>query len=372
MTNALRPIKGNLPHNVLLENLSQHYQNEFLSESDFRSLQGEDQQVALAEYALSEFVNTTAVVDALFHGKGSMEDQFGKVEKTIANNALFRELDRSGGDITKVKDFRNLVNLLQYALECNSRSAYKSDGTRSFDDAATLIMSTLRSFEMAKTRFQTMMSKESTRMNSKKLVASFYRMASFFTLVTGDLLYSNSLKANFDYNAKIPTATNVYFEYDSGVIDEMLVFVQTLNSSFNNGKIFTALGDTLQEALTNGVERIALNEGVMDTAFALISHFKTMDLLLLWPLYITRAITYWVGFIFVSVHNLQLDVDESLRLRSSVMTKKDYDSYHTNAQIRGEKAKQAFTKANIAIESNAVEDKKALQKLQGNNASVLI
>ena len=358
---------------VLTENLCNNYTNEYLLKEDFRKLQGEDYKLAMMEYALSEYVNTSKIIDVLFDGKDGKDSVFADVEVSLKGNAYFNDIGRSAGDITRTKHHKDVISLLQYSEHANQSSSYKSDGTVAFEQANYDIMKCISHFVKNAGRFKTIIAKEATNMNSKRIGTAFYKMAVFLVQTTADILYSNSLKAEFDYNVKVPVANNVYFEYTNGVVDEMLTFIRYLNGAFLNGKIFTAIEETLQESFNAATSRIELNEGVIDTVFGLVTHFKTLDLLFLWPMYLTRAVAYWVGYFYVSLKNISLDIESSLQIQKAQSLNKDqYDKYAHNAQVRGLKAQQAFAKANVTIDMGAKEDRKALQNLQGSQGGVLI
>ena len=367
------PILKEIPkgQKILEENLRNQYMNEYTNSDDYRNLTKNEKVDLFAEYALNEFVNTAGIVDALFHNKGNVDEQFGKIEGSLKNNKYFRDIDNSLGDITRTKNNQNLKNILEYALHANYHNSYSSDGTDKFNYAARDILKCIDNFERAKNRLKSIITKESTRMNSRRIGAAFYRTSVFLVQMTGDILYSNSLKARFDYNLRPPVAKDIHYEYDSEVVDDMLAFIQYLNSAFANGRIFTALEDTLQEALEIASQKVSLQEGVLDTIFGLVTYFKSLDLLLLWPIYLTRAVTYWITYLFVSVNNIALDIDSSIAIqRSTTLTKEQYDDYASKAAVRGTKVSQAFSKASVALDMSAKEDRKALENLQSGSVMI--
>ncbi|BDH16467.1 MAG: hypothetical protein [Bacteriophage sp.] len=357
---------------VLSENVKEYFLNEHTSENEFKSMNQTERMQNLAEYALTEYANTAKIIDAVF--KGNNEITLAGIGKDVSNSAFFKDIERSNGDITKTKHNNDLKDLLNYGLYVNSTTAYKSNGTAAFNTNAVEILLAINYFEMNKRGFKDLINKESTILNNKQIASSFYKSMVFLIQMAGDILYSNSLKAKFNYNNdKNPTVTNVYYEYDSAAVDEMMEIIIYLNSAFRNGKIFKSLDPTLQEAYNDTLDRITLNEGVIDSVFGIINYFKTLDLLILWPIYITRAVTYWVGYFYLTFKNIALDIDQSIAMKkATVLTRDEINSYHDKVMVKGQKAKQAFLKADSTIDLNIKEDKKSLTNLQTTTSGMLI
>jgi hypothetical protein len=234
----------------------------------------------------------------------------------------------------------------------------------------------MKNFEKSAGRLKQIIQKEATSVNNKQLGSAFYALSVYLLQTTGDLLYSTSLRADFDYSNKTPIANNLYFEYNndsSAMLDEMIMYITYLNTAFANGKIFSSLETTLQETFNDAEQKIILNESVLDTVFGLVSYYKTLDLLVLWPIYLTRAIAYWVMYTYTSLKNIALDVESSVELRKKqVVTKSEYDEYHNSAMKRGMAVSQSLARADVTMEMSAQEDKKALQNLQSSQNNVLI
>lgn len=362
-------------HNLLDAKVKTQYLNEYTDVKSYRALDKPERQTAIAEYALCEFVNAGQIVDSLFKGKKSISnEELAKI--SMKDNAFFRDVDRSSGDITKTKYHKHLDNLLNYAIATNQSSSFKSDKTAAFTNNAYNVLNCMRNFEKTAGRFKTIISKEATAVNNKQLCAAFYALSVYLLQTTGDLLYSTSLRADFDYSHKTPVANNLYFEYNSdsaAMLDEMLTYISYLNTAFANGKIFSALDPTLQETFIDAEQKIILNESVLDTVFGLVSYYKTLDLLVLWPIYLTRAIAYWVMYTYTSLKNIALDVESSMELRKKqLITKSEYDAYHNSAMQRGMAVSQSLARADVTMEMSAQEDKKTLQNLQSSQNNVLI
>lgn len=360
-------------NNVLKENLQEYFLNEFTTVRDFRRLNEEDQMQNFAQYALAEYVNTSNIVDALFNGK---EDEvFGKLGNTVKNTSYMKDITTSNGDITKTMYHKKIVELMDYARVTNSASSVKNDKTAKFDEYASTIMVCIRHFEVNKDKLKKLINNEAVVANNKGIALAFYRSSVALLQITADVLYSNSIKAKFDttFGEGKATVSSIYFEYDTNVVDEMMETINYLNGAFANGKIFKAFDPTLQENFIDSSEKIALNEGIIDTVFGLVTHFKTMDLLILWPLYITRSIVYWIGYMYATFKNITLDIDESIAMKkANAVTRDKFNQYQDRALSNGVKVQQAFRKADVTVSMNAKEDKKILTQMQSSSSSVLI
>jgi hypothetical protein len=362
-------------NNLMESKVEYQFLNEYVDKRAFKKLDKSERQVAISEYALCEFVNASQIVDSLFKGKKSINnEELSKI--SMKDNAFFKDVDRTAGDITKTKYHKHLANLLNYAVATNQSSSFKSDKTAEFTRNAYTVLDCMKNFEKSATRLKQIIQKEATSVNNKQLGSAFYALSVYLLQTTGDLLYSTSLRADFDYSNKTPIANNLYFEYNndsSAMLDEMIMYINYLNTAFANGKIFSALETTLQESFSDAEQKIILNESVLDTVFGLVSYYKTLDLLVLWPIYLTRAIAYWVMYTYTSLKNIALDVESSVELRKKqTITKSEYDDYHNAAMKRGVAVSQSLARADVTMEMSAQEDKKALQSLQSSQNNVLI
>ena len=101
-----------LAESIIEENVKNCYLNEFVDESNYRKISKDDKVLAVAEYALNEYVNTTKIIDAVFNNKDKSDTVFTKVENDLKNNAYFKDIERSAGDITKTKHHKDIKALL--------------------------------------------------------------------------------------------------------------------------------------------------------------------------------------------------------------------------------------------------------------------
>lgn len=359
---------------VLEENIKAQYLNEFTTESEYRKLTKNEKVINLSEYAATEYLNTTKVIDAIFNNKKKSDTVFNDLEMKLSGTEFFKDVDRSTGDITRTKNHNNLKNLLHYGMDCNANNSYRSNETAAFDKNALVILTCMNLFAKNATKFKKLINHEATNLNSKKVATSFYKASVFLIQMTGDILYSNSIDAKFNYNIKPPVAENVSFAYTSGVVDEMIEQIQAINSAFMNGKIFKAFDTTLQEDFEDTINKISLNEDVLDTIFGLVTHFNTLDLLILFPIYLTRSTLYWIGYFYLSVKNINMDIDRSIQVtRGRNIDVDDFNMYVSDSKKKGEIVKNSFNKASATIDLDASTDKRALSDLRNSaQNSVLI
>lgn len=357
-------------HPTLQENMEQKARSFFMNESvnadAYRKAPLEEKVSNAIHGALCEFANASTVIDTLFKGRKAIDnEELAKI--SVKDNAYFKDIDKSAGDIKKTKHHTNMKNLLDYGVQMNASARRTTDAARQFDEAAHAILTCASMFERNSQRFRTIIMRENSTVNSKQLGTAFYRLSVYLLQTTADILYSNSLQAEFDYNQKVPVASNVYFEYNNGVVDEMLTYINYLNGAFRNGKIFNAIDGTLNEAFEDALDKISLNEGLLDTVFGMVTHFKALDLVVLWPIYLTRAMAYWVLYFYSSFKTINVDIDNSIKLqRQGVLGKAEYDTYKADASRRGMQAQQALARAEVTIDMSAKEDKKSLEQMQSN------
>lgn len=342
------------------------YLNEYADKDSFKKLPDQEKIATALHCGLCEFVNVGNVVNSLFQGKKSIDnEELAKI--SVKDNAYFKDIDKSAGDISKTKHHNSMKNLLNYALQINATSNRKSDGTAQFEEAAQTILGCAQQFERNSNKFRSIITREASTANSKQLGTAFYRLSVYLIQTAADILYSNSLNAEFDYNQKVPMANNIYFEYTNNVVDDMLVYINYLNAAFRSGKIFSALDGSLNEHFEDATGKIELNEGLLDTVFGMVTHFKALDLALLWPIYLTRAIAYWVLYFYTTFKTISVDIDSSIALqKQTTLTKPQFDDYKQNAMRRGINASQSLSKAEVTIDMAAHEDKKTLEKMQSN------
>jgi hypothetical protein len=140
-------VQKSLGQAILEANLKNQYMNEYVTEKDYRKLSESERLDNFTEYALNEFVNTTAIIDAVFNGKGSAEEQFGKTENGLKTNKYFKDIDSSLGDITRTKDNTNLKALLNYAVAANYQLKLSGVGIEKFNNYALEIFKSIFSIK---------------------------------------------------------------------------------------------------------------------------------------------------------------------------------------------------------------------------------
>ena len=96
---------------VLSENVKEYFLNEHTSENEFRNMNQTEKMQNLAEYALTEYVNTAKIIDAVF--KGNNQIALAGIGKDVSNSAFFKDIERSNGDITKTKHNNDLKDLYE-------------------------------------------------------------------------------------------------------------------------------------------------------------------------------------------------------------------------------------------------------------------
>lgn len=356
-------------NNPLLEEIQERadklYFNEFTTRTEFLKLSEMDKKSLIAQHVLIETQSTNDVIDTLFKGKKRIDnEELSKI--STKDSDYFRDIDKSVGDIKRTKYHRDTVALLNYAIETNAASPRKN---KEFDQAATDILQLISYLETNASKLRTAINKEASTANSKELAASFYRTVVYMIQSTADILYASGMKADFDYTGPKPTVGSIHFEMNP-IIEPMMLYIRQLNTVFRSGKVMKVFDGSLREAMDHAQKQLSLNENVLDVAFGLVTQFKFLDLVLLFPIYLVRAISYWIMYFYATGKKLYIGIDESIEMRKkAVITKDEFDAYSASANRRAFDSGQSLSKAEVTIDADSAEDKRKLNNLSG---SVLI
>lgn len=359
---------------ALEENVKMQFLNEYTTEKEYRALTKNEKVLNLAEYAATEYLNTSRIIKTIFNNKKKSDNIFNGLEMKISNTPFFKDIESSRGNIVETANHTKLKTLLKYAIETNASASVKSDAHDSFDKAALTILKCMTHFEKNATKIRQLLMAENTRLNNVNMIGSFYKASVFLIQMTGDMLYSNSIDVKFNTNIKPAVVESISFPYSNGIVDEMLEQIEAINNGFENGKIFKAFNNSLHEDFEDTIEKISLNEDVLDTIFGLVTHFSALDLLVLFPIYLTRSTLYWIGFFYLSFKNVSLDIDRSIEVTRGRNIEVDkFNRYVVDSRKKANVLQNSFQKASAAIDMDASSDKKALTTLsRSSQNSVLI
>jgi len=356
------------------EKSKEFYSNECLTESAYRRLSNTEKREVTLHSALSEFVSLKDVMKDFYSKKmGDAERDFANMSDQ--NSRFFKDVMKSGGDFTKTEQYKNIQSLLSYSLEANDNNGKGINGAQnaaqvSYSDAAMVIRNIIAQLVSKSSAFKQAISREMILPLEKRYAFSTYLVISYLIYSTADVLYSSSLKANFDYNQKHPVATDIYFEYNGGM-ENQLQYMSYFSKNFAKGAINKLLSGTLTEKLDESLENVmVLNESVLDVIGKLVLDSWISDIVML-PIYLLRSMVYTFKYLNVKFTNMSKDIEDSIKLqRASYIGKDDYEKYKTSAGNKLFALSQATTKAETAIDFESAQDKKSLNGFKSNNVII--
>lgn len=357
------------------EKSASFYANGILTESCFKGLDQFEKKEVLINSALSEFVNLKDVMKD-FYSKKMADAERDFTNMTSQNSRFFKDVTKSAGDFTKSEQYRNIQSLLSYSIEANDSNGKgingrASEGQEAYDTAAMVIRNAIKNLVSKSSAFKQAITREAILPLEKRYAFSTYLVLCYLIYSTTDVLYSSSLKANFDHNQKTPIATDIYFEYNGGM-ENQLQYLTYFSENMSKGGINKLLSGVLTENFDNAAESVVLGENVLDVVAKLVLDSWVSDVVLL-PIYLLRQMVYIFKFVKTYFVNMAVDIEESIALqRSAHLSKVDYDSYKSKADNKLFAVSQAVSKAEASIELEASADKKILNNIKSSNNNVLI
>jgi hypothetical protein len=365
------PIKLALVESMLDRNTEAYYLNEAVDKDAFRKLPLKEAKLVRAEYALNEFVNATRkdVLDLIANSDEVDASTFDKISSE--DLAFFKDLDNAQGDINRTKYNAAVISLLKTSMSVNdAMGSQQSPEQQEYSHNASIILRAISLLAQNARQLREIIQAEAANGDSKKLGTSFFKLAVYLIQVSADLLYSNSIQADFDYTTKVPTVASLRFEYPAGLIDNQLTYINFISSRLSNGSLVKALQPTLSEACDQAVEQVKLNENILDVIVGLVTHNTFTDLLL-FPVYLIRFLIYSVRYTFNIYKNISTGIEASIGVQKArIMTKSDFESFKAGAQRRATVVNHANDQAEVKMRMEANQDKRALSNLQ--TSSVMI
>lgn len=314
-------------------------------------------RLGLAAHALTEFKSMSKIVDVVFKNVPN--------DNKVASLPFFKNVDAALGDVTRVKHYDDVKVILSH-IALGSNSGARTD--KNVYAAAVEIQTLLSNLERNKGIFKKAIQQESVEGN-REIVLSYFRSLCFLVFSSANNLYSSCLKADINNNMTPPLVDSFYFVWNEDM-ETAIRTIADINSTFRSGKAITAITGALREALEDGQDK-ALSEGVIDTAFGLITHFKVLDALVLLPIYLIRMVTYWILFSYESIKNLHNDIADTRRIiEKRSVSESEYDDYVRIGQAATTRSDQAIKRADDFVSLNSANDKKELSAMQSSNVLI--
>lgn len=352
--------------NFINEKTKAFYQNDLLSEQAYNRLNTTDKNSAKLQAVLTEYVNMKEVFKDFFGGK---VDSSEKELKALSNAKapLFQQISKSAGDIRKVQDAANVRELLRFAISTNNSytgSASKSD-LYSFINVANNITDLFDKMAASANDFKKAMIREASVASDKRFVTNLYMSLAYLITVTGSVVYSSSLEADFDYTSAKPIVKNLYFSYKSDAVPEQVKYIGFAADQFRKGSQKKILQGMLNEEFEFAEERIALNENIFDVIVGLVAKSDLLSDLFLMPVYLLRWVVFSIKYLVGSIKSVSDNIAESIALqKQQLVTKDQFDDYKQRSNKLAFSMNQTAMKADSAVELEASKDKKTLNNLQ--------
>lgn len=348
-------------NSFLFEQASRFYEIEdTAARGSFAKLNERECVTAVVESATASAFDLRTIMGAIYAGAGIKKETKG-IEQ-LARIPLYRGILNSDGNIKKVPEYEKCRSLLMYALETNSRYPTKDDSINRFNANAQKILDLMKLLEVAAPKFKKAIDAELH--TNFTVIRQTYVSFVFLVLTTTDTLYSQSISVTFKPFSTPPVAEYVAFNCPETLVPLQMEMIDRAMDVLRSGALFSnrmVLSEHFEHIFSPNV----LNEGFMDAVFGLVTHFKITDLFLLAPIYLARAITYWMIFTYESVGGLITNIDRSIELqRNRNLSQEEYDAYKKETAKTSARSEQALGRAEVTIEMATREDKAQLNRMQ--------
>lgn len=348
----------------------------------------------------SDTYKTSLVEATLLEYNALVTDAGAALGKGIAiggTDALFygdlgREIIKSHGDITKVKEYKAIKVMISIAkTTCNSTP--KTPETDKFVDNLHIIDTLIASITKNKDLFEKVIAKESKLPNNTlKFGSMLYVSLVVLVTTTFQSLFSSSIEAVFDENVPNGNVKSFYFTY-KGDLEENFEQLSLHLEAFNNGTYRNIFNELLHENLTlkeqyafsrplinksNLMESLhdsnskILNESLADLAVAFITSNSLTDALLI-PIYLIRYMVYLFKYTAITLTQINDNINKSLGIiKDNNLSKEEFTDYKESNAVDNNDLDQKSTKAVSDTDGAVRKDKEVLEKQQQSSSNTII
>lgn len=291
------------------------------------------------------------------------------------SSKLWRDVAATSGDITRLREYKNARNLLEYVIASNN--SVSPDLARDSDVAtATRIAQSILTLFDVRVRNRNLISssidreRKSTTKKDQGIYEAYYVLTTIYLIMIVDGFYGRAITAKIDYSTRTPTVSSVYFKVKDDEFDVESNMTTLLNAEH---KFFT-VKQPITESFAEISKAAELNEGVFDVIFAAISTNKLLDSTLLLPIYAVRMLVYAFFYAIEIVSTTSESLEQAIAMRSKQnITASEFDSYKKQADKRQSIVNQGALKAEASIRSELESDRKAINNtsLDTTSASML-
>lgn len=395
-------------NNLIESAIRDYYENENTNRFAFSKLNENEKKQYLSEVILTEYAELATQIASL--GVTALKQQLdskGKNEKVqiITQAGLDKVIYNSMGDVTKLPEYHHVSYIVEYSKKLNAVYPNPNAFQVAYNNAIYTIHNCLEILKSHKEVFKSAIQKElkyaAPDELEQRVISMFFFSLAYELFNTANLLFGKCFVAEFDFNRRPATASNIRFEYDGKSHEEDLAYLEAINSWAKKGAMrdylirFDVLtnerkevskefekenrivirNESLRSLLDRHTSRL-LNENIGDVAYAFISSSKVLDLLFL-PVYIIRYLIYLMKYTTVSYSLISKQIKDSVDiLKKQNLTHDEYIKYKEQANAISNEDERASTMAYARLEDHVKEDKAnilhAKQTADNGSNSILI
>ena len=352
--------------NEFLESLVEtYYQGADVVPHAYRYLDKSDRMSVLGEKALSEYASVKELIGTLTISNQGTEDPIVTALKSSGNSKYLEKIKASKGNVTKTANYKDIQELIKFSRMTNSQISNPTDGQVLYLDYLTVIEKTYEHLNSHASLFEKAIKVEDNSKDDFKLITDFYVRIVGLAEIIFDILYSSSIKANIDYNKKVPTVVSVTFECDGNMIEDQIILLQYFNTMASSGRLRDLLNKNVQDKMEDSMEQLK-HENVLDVAFSLVSSSKWFDAIVLFPMYVIRYATYLFKYVWASYNAIDVSFKKSLEVSKNNVTATEFNKYKAESKKRETTLDQSAKKATIESEDDMKDTRGTLMAKSGN------
>lgn len=342
------------------------YTTEDTPSTSFARQTKEERRQTLLEFGFANF--KAANIGLSFLQKRVSESINSPHFQEQRNGKMYRTIAASNGDITKLKETKTVMNLLQYVIDTNNSldGAKRSEGTMAAIRIAQSLLDTISIRARNKNIIKQSIERERKSLTKKDvgLYEAYYNLTTLYIFVIVDAFYGRAIQANIDYSVKPPVVGSFSFSIDANEFDAE----RTLAAMIANEHKFYTTKTPITEAYAEA-EKAVLEEGVFDVIFAVAAATPIVEAIIFLPIYTVRLLVYAFFYTYETVAGLSASLDKAIELRSKEkITESEFNGYMKENIKRETKVDQGLKKAESNIRFELEADRKTLMNTSVQNA----
>lgn len=350
------------PVALIEEQVKTFYTTEGADPLSYSKLTNEEKSNLLYEFGYATFSKTEQVSKFLSAKlKDALDD---KRNRDFKASQLYRDIAKSGGDISLIKEIRDTEALMEYVLSSNQMIKIDPKGQQAASAKAQQILNAIKARKRMKETLRKILSREASTA-TVKVFHNYYIMTTLYLLAIADAFYGDAIKADIDYTTqKSPVVKSLYFTIDDSKYDVENGIIDVVTNEYK----YVKANAKDQSLITESFESIhsnVLQEGVFDVVFAMVSQNKLLDATLLLPIYVVRSLIYAFFFLKETLNRLSDDLDEAINMRrKQTVLASEFSTYKSKVAGRQFEVNQSLQKGAMNIRYELEEDRKVISGQQ--------